>query len=206
VAQLGSALRSGRRGRWFKSSRPDHSTPRSDPIRFPSCHASSHRRSSDSARFIPVVAWPQLASRSLLRSHTLFDLMHLRCGVGVKCRFTPMAPTRAVVRRGIRNPSKLSRNRLHPACIDMFRVTGNSLFGSANLLGKHPFREALCKSLEEPRSWTPNSMTQVGDNNRDQQYVDMASAECDDPIRNRRGTRAPNSRFAGHFVIVWQVK
>ena len=25
VAQLGSALRSGRRGRWFKSSRPDHS-------------------------------------------------------------------------------------------------------------------------------------------------------------------------------------
>ncbi len=24
VAQLGRALRSGRRGRWFKSSRPDH--------------------------------------------------------------------------------------------------------------------------------------------------------------------------------------
>ncbi len=40
VAQFGSALRSGRRGRWFESSRPDHSNPSlCAPVRPPGSRA-----------------------------------------------------------------------------------------------------------------------------------------------------------------------
>jgi hypothetical protein len=102
----------------------------------------------------------------------------------------------------MRNCSNPTGSREQPQCIDALRVTGNSPQGCANLLGKHPFFGTSCEQVAETRFMCTAATTHGGDNNPEQDFVDMTSAECDDQTRTLYGPRRPNSRFSGRFAIV----
>ena len=75
VAQLGSALRSGRRGRWFKSSRPDQLSPHRSE------HLSQHRLPTQS--FPPHI---QLACAQIASGLSCWGISQSQFFVAFECR------------------------------------------------------------------------------------------------------------------------